>query len=186
MNFKQYQRKGLSEMRPYIKGEDLSKISISALDNPEEDMGMIARNPLNHEDQWYVARKYFDANLEPAKPEVLNKRSFDIIEEGTTYYVPSYKVVEGKGIEVVPGKPILIQFVRGSRLKEEAVDPRGGTLHEHLLSMMIYDLKYKNSLVPSRETATAITNLEQALHWLEEREPARTAQGVVGTYKPHK
>lgn len=62
--FKEYRRKGFSEMRPYVKGEDLSKISVASVDNPEEDMGMIARNPKNHADQWYVARKYFEENLE--------------------------------------------------------------------------------------------------------------------------
>jgi hypothetical protein len=64
--WKQYKRKGLSEMRPYEKGEDLTKISVSGTDNPEQDMGMVARNPKNHEDQWYVARKYFEDNLEEA------------------------------------------------------------------------------------------------------------------------
>ena len=63
--FKQYKRKGLSEMRPYIKGEDLSKISVAAVDNPEEDMGMVARNPLNHELPTEVVRntraKYTEA-----------------------------------------------------------------------------------------------------------------------------
>ena len=62
--FKQYKRKGLSEMRPYVKGEDTSKISIAGVDDPESDMGMVARNPMNHDDQWYVARKYFEENLE--------------------------------------------------------------------------------------------------------------------------
>lgn len=66
MIWKQYKRKGLSEMRPYVKGEDLSAISVSAEDDPETDMGMVARNPKNHADQWYVARKYFEDNLEPA------------------------------------------------------------------------------------------------------------------------
>jgi len=64
--WKQYKRKGLSEMRPYIKGEDLTGVSVSKEDNPEQDMGMIARNPNNPADQWYVARKYFDENLEEA------------------------------------------------------------------------------------------------------------------------
>ena len=64
--FKQYKRKGLSEMRPYVAGEDMTGISVSNTDNPETDMGMIARNPINHADQWYVARKYFEDNLEPA------------------------------------------------------------------------------------------------------------------------
>ncbi len=63
--FKQYKRKGFSEMRPYVKDEDLSLISVAEVDNPETDMGMVARNPENHKDQWYVAREYFENNLEP-------------------------------------------------------------------------------------------------------------------------
>jgi hypothetical protein len=61
--WKRYQRKGLSEMRPYILHEDLSGVSVSSTDNPWTDMGMIARNPEDHNDQWYVARKYFEDNL---------------------------------------------------------------------------------------------------------------------------
>jgi hypothetical protein len=52
-------------MRPYIPGEDLTDISVSETDDPETDLGMIARNPENHNDQWYVARQYFEDNLEP-------------------------------------------------------------------------------------------------------------------------
>jgi len=66
MEWKKYKRKGLSEMRPYILNEDLSGISVSETDNPPDDMGMISRNPKNHKDQWYVARKYFEDNFEPA------------------------------------------------------------------------------------------------------------------------
>lgn len=68
-NWAQYKRKGLSEMRPYIAGEDVSHVSISAPDkengSPKEG-DMIARNPKNHDDQWLVAAKYFEDNLEPA------------------------------------------------------------------------------------------------------------------------
>lgn len=67
--WKQYKRKGLSEMRPYISGEDISSVSISEADkqngSPREG-DMIARNPKNHNDQWLVAKKYFEDNLEPA------------------------------------------------------------------------------------------------------------------------
>ena len=65
-NWKKYKRKGMSEMRPYVKGEDLSAVSVSKEDDPETDMGMIARNPKNAADQWYVARKYFEDNFEEA------------------------------------------------------------------------------------------------------------------------
>ena len=62
-DYKQYRRKGYSEMRPYVKGEDLTNISVSP-EYAESDMGMIARNPKNHDEQWYVARQYFEDNLE--------------------------------------------------------------------------------------------------------------------------
>ncbi len=64
--FKQYRRKGLAEMRPYVPGEDLSGVSVAAVDNPALTGGMIARNPANHADQWFVAQEYFDKNFEPA------------------------------------------------------------------------------------------------------------------------
>lgn len=63
--FKQYRKKGLAEMRPYVPGEDLSGVSVSAEDTPEEG-GMIARNSDNHSDQWYVAKAFFQKNYEPA------------------------------------------------------------------------------------------------------------------------
>lgn len=63
--FKKYVRKGFSEMRSYAPGEDLSNVSVSDTDTPELG-GMIARNPKNHADQWYVAKKYFEDNLELA------------------------------------------------------------------------------------------------------------------------
>lgn len=65
-----YRRTGLSEMRPYVPGEDMTGVSVSASDymllagNPDPG-GFIARNPKNHADKWYVAQAYFEANLEP-------------------------------------------------------------------------------------------------------------------------
>lgn len=62
--FKRYRRTNVAEMRPYVPGEDLTGVSVSDVDFPEEDHGMIARNPKNHRDQWYVARQYFEDNFE--------------------------------------------------------------------------------------------------------------------------
>lgn len=56
-------------MRPYVEGEDVSRISISDADREKgspKPGDMIARNPANHEDQWLVAKQYFEDNLEPA------------------------------------------------------------------------------------------------------------------------
>ena len=70
--FKEYRRKSISEMRPYVEGEDLSGVSISDQDqkNGSPKVGdMIARNPKNHEDQWLVAKQYFEDNLEEISEE---------------------------------------------------------------------------------------------------------------------
>lgn len=67
--FKQYRRKQIAELRPYVPGEDMGTISVGIEDrqkgSPKEG-DMIARNPKNHEDQWLVARAYFEDNFEPA------------------------------------------------------------------------------------------------------------------------
>jgi hypothetical protein len=66
--FKQYRRKQIAELRPYEPREILAHISISEEDkkagSPKEG-DMIARNPKNHDDQWLVAKKYFEDNFEP-------------------------------------------------------------------------------------------------------------------------
>jgi len=49
-------------MRPYIKGENLSSVSVGQDDvaNGSPKMGdMIARDPSNHTDQWLVNSSYF-------------------------------------------------------------------------------------------------------------------------------
>lgn len=56
-------------MKEYREGDDISRVSISKadLENGSPKPGdMIARNPKDHSDQWLVAEKYFQDNLEPA------------------------------------------------------------------------------------------------------------------------
>jgi hypothetical protein len=59
--YKDYRKKNVQPMRPYIPGEDLSGVSVSAEDTPEEG-GMIAVNPSNPADKWYVAKNFFAEN----------------------------------------------------------------------------------------------------------------------------
>jgi len=56
--FSMYRKKNVQPMRPYIPGEDLSNVSVNVEDTPEEG-GMIAVNPANEQDRWYVAKKFF-------------------------------------------------------------------------------------------------------------------------------
>lgn len=58
--WKNYRKKELQPMRPYIPGEDLQGISVSDVDTPELG-GMIARNPKDYNDQWYVAKDFFNS-----------------------------------------------------------------------------------------------------------------------------
>lgn len=71
--WKKYRRTNQAEMRKVTQAdiEDglglSSRISVSAADrdNGSPKMGdMIARNPLNHDDQWLVAKDYYEANFE--------------------------------------------------------------------------------------------------------------------------
>lgn len=66
--FKEYKRKSISEMCKWEEGMVIDHVSISEADklNGSPKLGdMIARNPKNHNDQWLVAKAYFEDNLEP-------------------------------------------------------------------------------------------------------------------------
>ena len=63
--FKNYRKKTVQPMRPYIPGEELTGISVNVKDTPEEG-GMIAMNPANPADMWYVGKQYFLDNYEEA------------------------------------------------------------------------------------------------------------------------
>ncbi len=112
----------------------------------------------------------------------MSKRNYETLEKGCSYQLPMWKVEEGKGI-VETGQKLQVHFVRGSKLADEIVEKKEGVLHETLLAMFIDDLKFKSSLVPSRETTLALTKLEEALHWMEERQRERDSRNVQGTYK---
>lgn len=63
--FKQYERQvTLGELRPYVPGEDLSKISVEVGYTPQEG-DWIARDPQNRDNQWLVSRTYFKSHYKP-------------------------------------------------------------------------------------------------------------------------
>lgn len=64
-----YRKRGLTEIRPYVEGEDMVGISVSSEDsnNGSPKVGdMIARDPDNTGDKWLVSEKYFKENYEVA------------------------------------------------------------------------------------------------------------------------
>lgn len=71
MSWKYYKRTGGIMARPYVPGEDLSGVSVSAADKarPSLDGGMIARNPANLDDEWYIAPEFFESHYVTAQSE---------------------------------------------------------------------------------------------------------------------
>lgn len=64
MTWQWYERVGDIEARPYVPGESLKNVSVSAENTPQEG-GMIARNPEIISDQWYITPEYFAKNYQP-------------------------------------------------------------------------------------------------------------------------
>lgn len=68
--FKKHQKKALTELRSYEHGEDMTGITVSEQDAQLEtlDGGYIAKDPNDHNNQWYVSKSFYDANYEEAIP----------------------------------------------------------------------------------------------------------------------
>lgn len=60
-----YRKKLLQPMKPYTLGDDITGVSVSPADVLETG-GMIAHNPDNPEDMWYVGKAFFEDNYEEA------------------------------------------------------------------------------------------------------------------------
>ena len=65
--FKNYIKKTIQPMRSYKPGEDLAAQGVSVWDGDAPEVGgMIAVNPKDPKDQWYVSKKFFEENYIPA------------------------------------------------------------------------------------------------------------------------
>jgi hypothetical protein len=86
-----------------------------------------------------------------------------------------------------PGDPgQLIQFIEKKPASEgstELVTVSDGTTNEEVLKVLIDRCWSQFNKFPSRETALAITRLEEALMWLEKRTRGRIARNVEGTHQ---
>lgn len=67
--FTKHERTNVAEMRPYVKNEDLTGISVGEGVTPKEG-GWIAQDPTNHNDKWYVSEKYYNENFSKQKQEI--------------------------------------------------------------------------------------------------------------------
>jgi len=58
-----------------------------------------------------------------------------------------------------------------------------GTTNEEVLKVLIHRMGVINGKFPCRENSLAITKMDEALMWLEERTRKRLARGVEGQHK---
>ena len=63
MSWAKYRKQGVTEMRLYEPGEDLSRISVQPDYTPKQG-DMVARDPAKPADQWLVNADYFKVNYE--------------------------------------------------------------------------------------------------------------------------
>jgi len=101
------------------------------------------------------------------------------IKEGAIYEVPTYQVTEN-GIE--DGEGIAILFCKGDKSNPD-VFRQSGVFTETLIKTAKTYLESVNvGELATRETAIAITKLDEALMWIQKRAEDRKLREVQGTY----
>lgn len=109
-----------------------------------------------------------------------NPKILETVIEGATYKVPTFKVTDngmedGSGIEIV--------FCKGNK-EDASVLRQEGVFTETLIQVAKTYLESVNvGAMATRETAMAITKLDECLMWIAKRTEDRKLREVQGTYK---
>ena len=107
-------------------------------------------------------------------------RIITAVTEGAIYDVPTFKVTN-EGIE--DGDGATITFCKGNK-EDESVLRQEGFFTETLIQTCKQYLESVNvGPLASRDTAMAITKLDEALMWINKRAEDRKIRGVQGTYQ---
>lgn len=75
-----------------------------------------------------------------------------------------------------------IAFIHKEEKDDVLETVEDGTTNEEVIAVLIDRLQFLQSKLSSRETALAITKLEEALMWLEKRTADRQKRGVEATH----
>lgn len=75
-----------------------------------------------------------------------------------------------------------LSFIHKVSKGESLVTVKNGTTNEEVLAVLIDRLNFLHLKLPSRQSAIAITKLQEALMWLQNRTQERIARGVEGTH----
>lgn len=109
-----------------------------------------------------------------------NPKSIITIVPKSTYAVPIYGVTEEGPVYT---GTMDIKFCKGNK-EDESIPRQDGFFTETLIATAKQYLEENNvGDLSSRETAVAITKLDEALMWLNKRAEDRALRGVQGTYQ---
>jgi hypothetical protein len=100
-----------------------------------------------------------------------------ILREGHRYVAANFED-QSKGQTIQ-----FIEKVPSETNSSELITVNDGTTNEEVLAVLIDRLNVLFKKFPSRETALAITKLEEGLLWLEKRTADRKKRGVEGQHK---
>jgi hypothetical protein len=105
-----------------------------------------------------------------------------VLREGHRYLLENFENKEaiGQQIQFIEKEPVGTVSTLGLPSGEVLQTVFDGTTNEEVLAMLIDRMNYLNKKFPCRENSIAITNLEQALMWLEKRTRDRVARNVEG------
>jgi hypothetical protein len=95
-----------------------------------------------------------------------------VLVEAHTYELENFEKKDGKGQ--------ILQFIHKEPVGDNLVTVSDGTTNEEVIEAVIDRLKFLNGKFPCKENAMAITNLEQAVMWLEKRTKDRLKRQVEG------
>lgn len=95
--------------------------------------------------------------------------------ETNTYALRNFKNNEDGTVDM--------QTIKFYELHENVSGFTNGTTVEEVLRIARTRLSDLNSKFASRQNALAITKIEEALHWLEDRTRERKERGVEGTHQ---
>ncbi len=95
-----------------------------------------------------------------------------VLVEAHTYELENFEEKDEKGQ--------VLQFIQKEPVGDSLVTISDGTTNEEVIEVLINRLQFLNSKFPCKENAVAITNLEQALMWLEKRTKDRLKRQVEG------
>lgn len=109
-----------------------------------------------------------------------NPKIIETIVAGATYKVPTYKVTND-GIE--NGEGLEIVFCKGNKQDESALRQEGLFTETLIQTAKTYLESVNVGEMATRETAMAITKLDEALMWIDKRAQDRILREVQGTYK---